>query len=58
MNQDIILNIQTFLKLLEAARCEAVSQWDEAAFKRAVRWAEYAEQVGRLIRVMGLPIFR
>ncbi|XP_071846604.1 uncharacterized protein [Apostichopus japonicus] len=45
MNQDIILNIQTFLKLLEAARCEAVSQWDEAAFKRAVRWAEYAEQL-------------
>ncbi|PIK54295.1 hypothetical protein BSL78_08823 [Apostichopus japonicus] len=45
MNQDIILNIQTFLKLLEAARCEAVSQWDEAAFKRALRWAEYAEQL-------------
>ena len=42
---EILKNTHVFVEVLSMARCDAVQQWDEAAFQKAYKWANYFEEV-------------
>lgn len=42
---EILKNTHIFVEVLRMARCNAVQQWDEEAFKKAQKWANYFEEV-------------
>ena len=42
---EVLKNTHAFVNILCMARCEAVQQWDEDAFRRAHKWAKYFEEV-------------
>ena len=44
--EEVKRNIKTFLEILQIGKTESVTDWDESNFKRAQRWAQYAEEVG------------
>jgi len=42
---EILKNTHIFVEVLRMARCNAVQQWDEEAFQKAQKWANYFEEV-------------
>ena len=42
---EILKNTHVFVDILSMARCDAVQQWDEGAFQKAYKWANYFEEV-------------
>ena len=42
---EILKNTHIFVEVLRMARCNAVQQWDEEAFQKAKKWANYFEEV-------------
>ena len=47
--EEVKQNIKTFLEILRKGSSESVIHWDESNFKRAQRWAKYAEEVCVLV---------
>ena len=43
--EEVKKNIKMFMEILEIGKTESVVHWDESNFKRAERWAQYAEEV-------------
>ena len=46
MNQ-VLKNTHIFVDVLGMARCDSVQEWDEAAFRKAYKWAHYFEEVSQ-----------
>ena len=42
---EILKNTHVFVDVLCMSRCDAVRQWDEGAFQKAYKWANYFEEV-------------
>ena len=42
---EILKNTHIFVDVLCMSRCDAVRQWDEGAFQKAYKWANYFEEV-------------
>ena len=42
---EILKNTHVFVDVLCMSRCDAVRQWDESAFQKAYKWANYFEEV-------------
>ena len=47
---EILKNTHVFVDVLSMARCDAVQQWDEGAFQKAYKWANYFEEVQSLYK--------
>ena len=42
---EILKNTHVFVDVLCMSRCDTVRQWDEGAFQKAYKWANYFEEV-------------
>ena len=41
---EILKNTHIFVEVLSMARCSVVQQWNEDAFQKAFKWANYFEE--------------
>ena len=47
---EVLKNTHVFVDILSMARCDAVQQWDEAAFEKSYKWASYFEEASNVIK--------
>ena len=53
---EILKNTHVFVDVLCMSRCDAVRQWDEGAFQKAYKWANYFEEVTEIKFFQGLSV--